>query len=244
MEQSVFKVFFSKKKETEWLNNMGHSGFYLSYINDSKYVFDVREGHFYGYSIEYLNCSPESDDAISYYKQYEAQGVYPVVSSGNWVYFVSEDKPIVVTPESYKKNSLFYFWRVFYLLFFSLCGAIVCGYQAFSVGYLERIGQHGNGQIREVLNITGNNAILDTLKKLGNFLIDFVNRYFKLWTNIFGESDAVAVISIVAPITLALLIIAGFNLNEYFIYRSLSKVSLPQNKHYTEEGVINAEQRI
>ena len=33
MEQSVFKVFFSKKKETEWLNNMGHSGFYLSYIN-------------------------------------------------------------------------------------------------------------------------------------------------------------------------------------------------------------------
>lgn len=240
MEQSVFKIFFSKKKETEWLNSMGNNGYCLSHINDSKYVF-IRKEHCCFYSIEYLNCSPESEEAIAYYKQREAQGVYPVVSSGNWVYFVSDDKPIDVTSESYKKNSAFYFWRVFYLMFFALCGAVVCGYQAFSVGYLERIGHEGNGQIREVLDVTGENSVLNALKTVGNYLIDFINRYFKLWTNIFGESDAVAVISVVAPVTLALLIIAGFNLNEYLIYRGLSKTSVIQTKSSPEEGVIDAE---
>lgn len=239
MVQSIFKIFFSKKKEAEWLNLMGSSGYRLSRIDDSKYMFEFSENHFYSYSIEHLGYSPESESAVAYYEKCKEKDIYPIVSSGNWVYFVCEDKPIEISFQSYKKNSMFYFWRVFYLMFFALCGAIVCGYQAFAIGYLERIGQQGNGQIRFIFEVGSDNSIINGMKMIGNFFIEMTNYYFKVWASVFGESDAVAVIAVIAPITLTLLIFAGFNLNEFLIHRSLSKLYI-KNQPLSEEGTMNA----
>jgi len=250
LEKSIFKIFFSKKKEQAWLNSLGTQGYLLTAINDSKYTFEISEEHKYSYSIEYMDCSPLSDTATEYYKSRENDSVTPLVSSGNWVYFAATDKDIEMTAEINKKNSKFYFWRSWYYFFFSLCGSILIGYQIFSINYLERIGHEGNGQIREMLDTSKTsgmlNGLLNVLKSIVNYLFELINMYFKLWTNIFGESDAVAVISIVAPIVLFLIFKAAFNIDQYIYFRTeASKLSAKNDSDdIIEEGENNAEQKI
>lgn len=250
MEKSIFKIFFSKKKEMAWLNSLGKQGYLLTSINDSRYSFEISEEHKYSYSIEYMDCSPLSDTATEYYKSREKNSVTPLVSSGNWVYFAATDKEIIMTSEINKKNSKFYFWRSLYYLFFSLCGSILIGYQIFCINYLERIGHEGNGQIREMLNTSKNSGVLsgllNVLKSIVNHLFELINKYFKLWTNIFGESDAVAVISIVAPIVLFLIFKVAFNIDQYIYFRTKASKLYDDNvsDNLIEEGENNAEQTI
>ena len=157
-----------------------------------------------------------------------------MLSSGNWVYFAKEGSEIVSNYEIHKKNSIFYFWRIIYLSFFAFCGAVLCGYQAFAVGYLKRIGYVGNGQIREMLEITDKGSflegLLNALKGVVNFFLSLVNKYISLWTKAFGESDAIAVISIAAPITVIVLLCLAFNINEYIYCKQEAKRFTEKNK--------------
>lgn len=246
MQTSIFKVFFSKEKEEKWLNSMGEKGYSLVSINDSKYQFDINEENTYNYSIEYLSCSPRSEDAILYFKSREEDAIFPIVSSGNWVYFSKKDGNIVKNSDVYKNNSMFYFWRALYMLFFGFCGAVVCGYQAFAIGFLERIGHTGNGMISKTFEMSKStnvlNKVLNVLKKIGNIFFKMINKYFEFWTNILGESDAVAVISVVAPLTALLLVLGALNLKRYISYRKLSKTATTMDCCMIEtEGECDAE---
>ncbi len=250
MKTSFFKIFFSKRSEEQWLNAMGEKGYALTEIKDSQYSFTLSDKDKYTYSIQYLDCSPKSEDAVNYFKSLEKDHIKPLVSSGNWVYFAKSNGTITPSSEVYRKNAVPYFWRALYLLFFAVCGAIVCGYQAFSIGYLERIGHTGKGMIEKTYEISQKggfyNKLLNVVKHIGNALFKTLNEYFKLWTSIFGESDAIAVISIVAPITIVLLILGALNLERYFTYRSLRKKTMIQESSPLEEtgGDIDAEQNI
>ena len=55
MHKSIFKVFFSHEKETDWLNRLGKQGYLLCGISDSKYLFEINDGVEYKYSIEHLD---------------------------------------------------------------------------------------------------------------------------------------------------------------------------------------------
>ena len=254
MNTSVFKIFFSKISEEKWLNEMGEKGFELVRVHDSKYTFVKSENLKYNYSIQQLGFSPKSVDAIEYYKSLESSGTKPTISSGNWVYFVKTNGKIAPSSEVYKKNSMPYFWRSLYMLFFGLCGSIVCGYQIFAIKFLQRVGYEGKGAIEKTFSTSQNgglfNTLLNALKGLGNAFFKLLNAYFKLWTNAFGNSDAVAVISIVAPITIILLILGAMNLQRYLEYRSLSKntndnyISSDENVSDEKVEVIDAEQNI
>ncbi len=219
MEKKIFKIFFSKEKELKWLNSMGNNGYLLNSINDSNYTFTVSEDTKYFYSIEYLSCSPQSNEAVDYFNKRKPEGIMPLVSSGNWVYFAKPNYDFSSDPEIYRKNSVFYFWKMLYLAFFAVCGAVLCGYQAFAVGYLKRLGYTGNGQIREMLEITDKDTafegLFNVLKGIVNFFLSLVNIYISFWTKIFGESDAVAVISIAIPILLIVLYFLSFNIDCY-----------------------------
>lgn len=217
MDKSVFKVFFSKDKETKWLNQLGRDGYLLDSVNDSKYRFIKHEGKVFYYSIEYLDCSPRSEGANEYFKSREDLEIMPILASGNWVYFVSDKSEIECTEEICKKNSKVYFWRSLYLLFFAVCGSILCGYHAFMVDYLQIIEQAGDGQI-EMLSTNGSIAILNLIKFGVNYILKAINAYFRIWTDIFGENDSVAVISAIIPIILILVVIATFNLDSYIFY--------------------------
>lgn len=242
MKKSFFKVFFSKEKETDWLNSLGQEGYLLTGIYDSKYVFEQAEDQKIYYSIEYLVASPQSEEAKTYIDFRLSQGVNPVVSSGNWVYFVSKKGEVKKNSLIYNKNAKFYFWRSLYLLFFGLCGAILSGYQFFAIDYLKKIGHTGNGQIRNMLDMSQSgplSGLFNALKTFANFLFELLNKYFKLWTNVLGKSDAVAVLSILLPVTVILLVIAGFNINEYILYKTKAKKS----KNFKLTNKPNAEQK-
>ena len=214
MDKSVFKIFFSKEKENKWLNEMGKLGFLLNSVNDSNYKFTFCEDKVFHYSLENLDCSPRSEEAVEYFKSRESLGVTPILASGNWVYFVSNKSEIECTEEICKKNAAVYFWRTLYLLFFAICGAILCGYHIFMAGYLHTIEQAGNGQIA-MLSTDGKIALLNVIKTGFNYVLKAINAYFRIWTDIFGENDAVAVVAAIIPIVIILLIIATFNLDSY-----------------------------
>ncbi len=222
MDKSVFKVFFSKDKENKWLNELGKEGYLLESVNDSKYSFTKHDDKIFYYSIENLDCSPRSNSANEYYKSREDLGVIPILASGNWVYFVSDKSEIECTEEICKKNSRVYFWRTLYLLFFAICGSVLCGYHMFMTGYLQTIEQAGNGQI-EMLSTDGNIAILNLIKSGFNYILKALNAYFRIWTDIFGKNDAVAVVAAVIPVVIILLVIASFNIDSYITFNKKRK---------------------
>ncbi len=227
MEVKFFKVFFSKHKECQWLNELGESGHLLTKINDSRYHFEKSDEHKYKYSVEHLDFSPQSNDAQIYFKSRLNSGVKPLVSDNNWVYFVSENEGIELDNKVFKKNALYHFWRFIYTFFFAQCGSFLVGYHIFSIKLLERLGQAGDGRISSYLSLSRSTSILYALlnlfKRIGNYMIDVLNGYFKIWTHFFGESDPIAVISIVIPITIVLFLIAAFHFNEFLLYKKLSK---------------------
>lgn len=227
MQKSCFKVFFSKLKERAWLNKMGSSGYRLVKISDSKYTFEHSEEHKYYYSVEYFDYSPQSDAAIEYYESRKEEGIQPVIIAGNWVYFLREDAEIEADPEVYKNNAVFYLTRTLYLFFFSLVGCLINGYQFYCIGYLDKVGHLSDATVISPKEIENAKSLLDKVlnsaKGLLNLMIGWANRYFKIWFDIFGENDAIAVISVVLPITVVLIIIACFNFDEYLKHKKLSK---------------------
>ena len=227
MQKSFFKVFFSKIKENEWLNTLGKSGFLLEKISDSKYYFSQNEGTVYNYSVELLDCPIKSEEAEKYFDKRRDENIRPIITSGRWVYFVAENKDIEITAEIYRKNSIKYFWRTLYLLFFAIVGAVVCGYQVFAIDYLERAGYTGNGLI-DKLSVgssgTSFDNVLDAILTPVNYVIDFLNENIMIWLGeTFGQSDAVVILVFLIPIVTALFVVSAFNLDEYINYRILIK---------------------
>lgn len=234
MTKSFFKVFFSKSKEQDWLNELGKDGYLLKKISDSKYYFDISDSDKYTYSIEYLDCSPKSEMADEYYKSREEKNIVPIITSGNWVYFCGTNSIIEDCSEIYNKNSSFYFWRCFYLLFFSVFGAVLSGYQAFAAKFIPAVGHTGNGRFG-LLELEENAAdfvaFLNVLKKWWNGILELLNNtYLKLLTNIFGENDTVFVQAIVIPLVIVLSILFALNFEQYILYRKKAKNSKSRDK--------------
>lgn len=222
MEVSYFKVFFSKRKEAIWLNELGEKGYLLKHISDSKYTFEYFEDQKYYYSVEHLDFSPRSERAEEYYKDRLELELKPIITDNNWVYFVRENKPLEYDENVNRNSASYHFWKMIYTVFFSFCGSVLCGYHFYAIGFLERIGQAGDGKISSYLSPTRStsafHAALNIVKRVANYMLDALNGYFKLWTYFLGENDAVAVISIVLPITVILLIISAFHMYEYLSY--------------------------
>ena len=214
MDKSIFKVFFSKDKEAKWLNKLGQEGYLLVYVSDSKYNFVINEDEQYFYSIEYLDCSPRSEKATEYFKSRESLEISPIIASGNWVYFVSKRQEIENTVEILKKNSIVYFWRSIYLLFFAICGSVFCGYHIYAADLLKALEQTGEGKI-ELMSTSGGMAILNVVKIGLNFIIKAINKYIGLWTDLFGKNDAIATVAIIVPIVIILILLATFNIDSY-----------------------------
>lgn len=222
MTKSFFKVFLSKTSEESWLNKMGQEGYLLTGINDSKYSFDLNEKNKYYYSTEYLDFSPKSEMADEYFKSREKQNIIPVLTHCNWVYFCGTNKKIEENEVVYKKNSSVYFWRSFYLLFFSAFGAILSGYQIFAAKYIPIAGHEGNGKFELLTleeNPTGSLAVLNVLKEWWNSILGILNdTYLNFLTGIFGENDTVFVQAWLIPAFIILLLLFAVNFEQYLHY--------------------------
>ncbi len=235
MEKVIFKIFFSKSKECNWLNSLGKQGYLLSKISDSRYFFSVSENKVYSYSIEYLNSSPNSEDSEEYMLKQKENGIYPIITGKNWMYFASETTIIEPSADVYKKNSIFYFWRWLYSLLFSVLGALVCGYQAFASRFIIDTGHTGTGHIK-ISEVEGN-SFGDVIAKAWNQILRFIdNTYLKMFRNIFGGSDAVFVLAVAVPVVILSVTYFTFNFDEYLIQRKMAK------NHVSRRSVIKGDE--
>ncbi len=209
MQETFFKVFFSKTKEKKWLDDMGENGYLLTKIKDSKYYFEHSEEHTYSYSIENLGVPPESEKGIEYISSYKEKNVDFIFKKGTWSYFVSADSEIEIDPSVYKRNNEVYFWRMVYLAFFAIAFAVVFGYQLFATDFLVNIGHKSDGGVAYIPE----ESYLDIIQ---NAVFKVLNRtYFVPFRVIFGLNDASVVISLVLPAVIILGLLFAFNLDEY-----------------------------
>ena len=255
MSEKIFKPFFSKVKERKWLDSMGENGYLLQDINDSSYTFEINPGKRYYYCIENLSVSPYSDTADEYFASRISEGIKPVYSKGNWVYSVRENEPVEIPEKVRKSIAGIYGTRCIYLYFFALVLAFVCGFQFYAVNYLDAVGYVSkNIKLIEILP-NENGAFFvgfkNFFKGIGNIFINLANGYFKLWTDVFGNSDAIKVVSVLLPVLVVLLIIAAFNLDEYLKYRKNKPIKNTENDSENNSYDIeiseeeeNAEQKI
>lgn len=229
MKSSYFRIFLSKISERKWLDSRGAEGLLLESVNDSRYKFTKSEEHTYSYSIEHIGVAPESDAAKEYYESLQDKGMKPVLSGGQWVYFVKEDGEITHTAEKYRKNAKPYLSRSLYYLGFALVFAVVCGYQFYAINMLKSIGHTPSadiiGKIALVKGTGFFDKLLNVLIEIVNFLIGIANRYFKLWQGLLGRSDASAVLAVLLPVTFVLTVLFGKNIYEYFANRKEAKAA-------------------
>ncbi len=251
MEKSVFKVFFSKHKERIWLDSLGEKGWLLKKANDARYTFEISEDKHYSYSLEYLPYPCESAEADEYFASLERQGVFPVLSSGRWIYLASESGNIDHPAEEHRANSKPYLTKAVYCFFFAAVFAIVCGYQFYAIGYLDSVGYDmGSQAVSLISSMPGEGAhiaVLNVMIAVLNFFIRIINGYFELWFIFMPRSAASAVISVVLPVTVITAVLGALNFSEYLSYRSLMKKAIKdtavdkdaEQDSFTE--VINAE---
>ncbi len=247
MGVSVFKIFFSKLKEEKWLNEMGQKGYLLDHISNCRYYFFVFENETFNYCIEYLDCSPKSEDAERYFEIRKSDEIIPIVEGNNWVYFVKKTSAVPVVSEALKLNSKFYFWRSLYCFLISFVSSVLFGYQLFAIDFIMDAGHVGDGRI-DLLTAEGS-SFGAILSRAWNGILEFINNtYIALFRMIFGESDAVFVLSLSVPLAIIFTILFAMNFNEYLLYKSLlKKQKITQAQTDTNsiiEGDKNAEQGI
>ncbi len=224
MKNHYLKVFFSKKKEIDWLNSMGKQGYLLTKVSDSKYYFTHSDKHKYSYFIEHLNSAVDSEDSAEYISAKQSAGATLVTNIGLWAYFVYNEPTYKPNTTAYKNNSIPYLWRTIYLMFFIIMGAIFAGYQAFAADFLTRVGYESDGYIGLIQINSDASTFGKGFKTIVNSLVGFINEhYLSFFVEKFGASDACIVLGALIPVILILLVFFTLNLDEYIEWKMLSK---------------------
>ena len=198
------KSFFSSQKETAWLDEMGQKGCRLVERKDGRYFFEEEPGKQFYYRVEWLGCSPESEEGASYVASRAEVGETLCTSYSLWGYFLSET-PIGESEEGRKRTAVHYRNTAILLYVFDAVAAVLAGYHFVVRDFLERQG-----------------LLLQapTLKKSGTFLVDLgrrlaygakelLYRYAKLWSKVLGDTKATTVLAVLIPLVVILSVLGG-----------------------------------
>lgn len=214
----VRKGFLSSVKECEWLNERGQMGYRLVAKKDGKYVFEVDELQEWYYSVEWLDCSPRSEEGLAYIRSRQENGAELAATFSLWAYFISSE-PIPVSDESRKRTAVHYRNIALLLYVFDAIVAALIGYQFVIRSFLET---------QQVL------MVAPELKKSGNVIVGLARRlaygakrllylYGKLCGRLFGPSKASLVLGILIPLAIGLSIAGAFWTDEWLKNRPEKK---------------------
>lgn len=204
-EKRVKKSFFSSVKECAWLNAMGQKGYRLTYRGDGKYYFEIEEGKNWYYSVEWLDCSPESVQGQAYIQSRAEEGAELATTYSLWAYFLSAS-PIPARPEGQKRTAVHYRNVALLLYLLDAITAVLIGYHFV---------------IRDFLQEQSVFLQAPELKKSGAFLVDIARRlvfgakellyrYGMLWGKLFGNTKAALVLGILIPLAVVLSVMGAF----------------------------------
>lgn len=230
-EVRVRKSFFSSAKECGWLNGLGQKGYRLVDKRDGRYVFEVDEFQTWHYSVEWLDCPPDSEEGLAYIRSREESGAELAATFSLWAYFVSSE-PIPVCEEGRRRTAVHYRNIALLLYVFDAITAVLIGYHFVIRSFLKKQG-----------------VLLEApeLKKAGNFLIDLARRlvygakkliylYGKLCGRLFGDTKAALMLGVLIPLAIALSVAGAFWTAEWLKNRPAKKrIETEEGKNGTDE---------
>ncbi len=214
----VAKSFFSSRRENEWLDEMGQKGRRLVEKKDGRYFFEEEAEKKFYYRVEWLDCSPESEEGASYVASRAEAGEVLCASYSLWGYFLSET-PIAESEEGRRRTAVHYRNTAILLYVFDAVAAVLAGYHFVVRDFLARQGLLLQAPV---------------LKKSGTFLIDLARRlvygvkellycYAKLWSKVLGDTKATAVLAVLIPLVLILSVLGGLWAAEWWKNRPAKK---------------------
>lgn len=215
-QKKIRKRFFSSANECAWLNEMGKKGYLLLYREENSYTFELTDDVLF-YSVEWLDCSPESEDGEAMIQERFAQGASLATTYSLWAYYVSSCA-IPVSESALQRNAVRYRNTAFIFFALDFIASLLIAYQFAIRGFLEK----------QSLFIEA-----PEFEKGANFLVNLAGRilyggevllyrYAKLFVGLFGETKATMVLSILLPLAVIFAVLGAVWLNEWLKNRSMN----------------------
>ncbi|MBR5263964.1 MAG: hypothetical protein IKV50_04630 [Clostridia bacterium] len=207
--KKISKRFFSSVNECRWLNSLGKDGYRLLYRTENAYTFELTDETLY-YSVEWLDCSPESEEGVGLIEARTAEGASLAATYSLWAYFVSTE-PIALSEATQKRNAIRYRNTAFIFFALDFIASILIAYQFAVRSFLEKQELFLSAPEYE----KGSNIILNIAKRIlygGEVLL---HRYANLFTGWFGNTKATAVLSILIPLAIIFAVLGAVWTNEW-----------------------------
>ena len=208
-QKKIFKRFFSSQKECDWLNERGAEGLLLLYRSESSYTFEQTATRWF-YSVEWLDCSPESDRGEELIGSRLEAGCILAATYSLWAYFVSEQA--IEVPTDVRRRIAHRYRNTAFLLYAAdAVAAILMAYHFAIRTFLETQQVFMEAPTME----SSANFIVNLARRLiyGGELILY--RYSKLYANLFGDTKATTALSILVPLAVILAVLGAFWTHEW-----------------------------
>ena len=207
--KKIFKRFFSSQNECDWLNQRGAEGLLLLYRSENSYTFEQTAERWF-YSVEWLDCSPESDCGEALIESRIEAGCTLAATYSLWAYFVS--KQSIDVPTDVRRRIAHRYRNTAFLLYAAgVVSAILTAYHFAIRSFLEIQQSFLEAPVLE----SSSNFIVGLARRLiyGGELIWY--RYSKFCANFFGDTKATGVLAILVPLTVLLAVLGALWTHEW-----------------------------
>lgn len=229
--ERIRKRFFSSIKENRWLDSLGKKGYLLIFRKENSYTFEITEKQLY-YSVEWLDCAPDSEEGEAHIAAYEKNGIHLTASYSLWAYFVSE-KPITADTTARQRVAKRYRNTALLIYAFDVIAAVLIGYQFAIRDFLES----NQVLLKAPTMESSSNIVINLCRRLLYGAEIILYRYGKLCANLFGETKASLALGILIPLAVTLSVLGGFWLAEWLRNRPESDQKIVrEEKHVCEKS--------
>ncbi len=217
-QKTIKKRFFSSVNECLWLNQLGKQGYRLLFRGENSYTFEMTDDVLY-YSVEWLDCSPESENGLALISSHERKGEALATTYSLWAYFVSEN-PISLSDVAMKRNATRYRNTAFIFFALDFIASVLIAYQFAIRGFLETQSMLLEAPEYE----KGANVLINIATRIvygGEVLL---YKYATLFAGLFGNTKATMVLSVLIPLAIIFSVLGAMWLNEWLKNRSSTEL--------------------
>ena len=207
--KTIKKRFFSSCKECDWLNKLGEQGYLLIGRTENTYTFELTQKTLF-YSVEWLDCAPECEEAVNYFNAYKENGVELTATYSLWAYFVTSN-PITPSDDARRRTAVGYRNTALWLCAADLITAVLVAYQFSSIPHLEANSVFFKAPTLE----SASNSFLQLLYRLWYGAEKLLYFYTKLCANLFGKTKASLALGILIPLAIVLSVLCALWIGEW-----------------------------
>ncbi len=189
---------------------------------ENSYTFELTQRELY-YSVEWLDCAPECEEAQVFINAYKSGGVELATTYSLWAYFVSQN-PIELSAEAQARVAVRYRNTALWLGIADIITAILIGYHLSIRPFLTANSVVPEAPVLE----TSSNMFLQLLYRLWYGAEKIFYFYTDLCTNVFGNTKASFALGILIPLAVILSVLCALWTREWIR-------NIPPKNNQTEE---------